>query len=108
MGNTYVAIDLVQAGPGDRVLVLTEGNGMRQLLGEDIGPIRSAIVGIIVSTFSAGQNVNYAVKIEYLAKLIEDQEPPVTGATLPRTPGPLEEMVARVQNSVVLLQVKAR
>ena len=47
MGKTFVAVDLVQAGPGDRVLVLTEGNGMRQLLGPNTGPIRSAIVGII-------------------------------------------------------------
>ena len=43
----FVAVDLVQAGPGDRVLVLTEGNGVRQLLGADAGPIRSVIVGIV-------------------------------------------------------------
>lgn len=46
-GKGYVAVDLVQAGPGDRVLVLTEGNGVRQLLGRETGPIRSVIVGII-------------------------------------------------------------
>lgn len=45
--SAFVAVDRVQAGPGDRVLVLTEGNGVRQLLGEDSGPIRSIIVGII-------------------------------------------------------------
>lgn len=49
MGTAFVAVDLVQAGPGDRVLVLTEGNGIRQLLGPKTGPIRSAIVGIIDS-----------------------------------------------------------
>ncbi len=43
----FVAVDRVQAGPGDRVLVLTEGNGVRQLLGARTGPIRSIIVGII-------------------------------------------------------------
>ncbi len=43
----FIAIDRGQAGPGDQVLVLTEGNGVRQLLGADAGPIRSMVVGII-------------------------------------------------------------
>jgi len=47
VGETFIAVDHVQAGPGDRVLVLTEGNGVRQLLGKDSGPIRSIIVGIV-------------------------------------------------------------
>lgn len=46
-GSAFIAVDRVQAGPGDRVLVLAEGNGVRQLLGADAGPIRSLIVGII-------------------------------------------------------------
>ncbi len=48
VGTSFVAIDTVQAGVGDRVLVLTEGNGTRQIvqLG-DIVPIRSTIVGIV-------------------------------------------------------------
>ncbi len=45
--SAFVAVDHVQAGPGDRVLVLTEGNGVRQILGADAGPIRSLIVGIV-------------------------------------------------------------
>jgi ethanolamine utilization protein EutN len=46
-GDAFVVVDHVQAGPGDRVLVLTEGNGVRQLLGKDSGPIRSIVAGII-------------------------------------------------------------
>jgi ethanolamine utilization protein EutN len=46
-GAGFIAVDSVQAGPGDRVLVLTEGNGVRQILGKDAGPIRSVIVGIV-------------------------------------------------------------
>jgi ethanolamine utilization protein EutN len=45
---SFLAVDTVQAGPGDRVLVMREGNGVRQILG--IGsqvPIRSLIVGIV-------------------------------------------------------------
>ena len=47
-GTSFVAIDHVQAGAGDKVIVLTEGNGVRQILGMgDIVPIRSIIVGIV-------------------------------------------------------------
>lgn len=47
-GASFLAVDSVQAGPGDRVLVLTEGNGVRQILGLGAQvPIRSLIVGIV-------------------------------------------------------------
>ena len=47
-GASFVAIDHVQAGAGDKVLVLTEGNGVRQILkAGDTVPIRSIIVGIV-------------------------------------------------------------
>jgi len=47
-GDSFLAIDRVQAGPGDRVMVLTEGNGARQILKMgDIVPIRSVIVGVV-------------------------------------------------------------
>ncbi len=42
-----LAIDLVAAGAGDRVLLMEEGNGARQLLGDDAAPIRSVIVGVV-------------------------------------------------------------
>jgi ethanolamine utilization protein EutN len=49
-GSSFVAIDHAQAGIGDRVVVLTEGNGVRQILkAGDIVPIRSIIVGIVDS-----------------------------------------------------------
>jgi len=48
VGVSFLAIDRVQAGPGDRVLVMSEGNGVRQLMGKgDILPIRSLVVGIV-------------------------------------------------------------
>jgi microcompartment protein CcmK/EutM len=46
-GAYDIAVDTVQAGPGDTVLVLDEGNGARQVLGLDPGAIRAVIVGII-------------------------------------------------------------
>jgi ethanolamine utilization protein EutN len=52
-GPSFVAVDHVQAGIGDRVVVLTEGNGVRQILkAGDIVPIRSIIVGIVDSVDS--------------------------------------------------------
>jgi ethanolamine utilization protein EutN len=49
-GASFLAIDRVQAGPGDRVVVLTEGNGVRQIMQMgSIVPIRSLIVGIVDS-----------------------------------------------------------
>jgi ethanolamine utilization protein EutN len=47
-GPSFVAVDHAQAGAGDKVVVLTEGNGVRQILAAgDIVPIRSIIVGIV-------------------------------------------------------------
>ncbi len=45
----FLAVDRVQAGEGDLVLVMQEGNGVRQLFGAKKLPIRSIIVGIIDS-----------------------------------------------------------
>jgi ethanolamine utilization protein EutN len=47
-GASFVAMDNVQAGAGDRVIVLGEGRGVRQILqqGEKV-PVRSLIVGIV-------------------------------------------------------------
>lgn len=47
-GSSFLALDNAQSGPGDRVVVLTEGTGVRQILqmGAQV-PIRSLIVGIV-------------------------------------------------------------
>jgi microcompartment protein CcmK/EutM len=49
-GASFVAVDHAQAGVGDKVLVLTEGGGVRQILHAqpgDMVPIRSIIVGVV-------------------------------------------------------------
>ena len=46
-GGEVLAVDLVDAGKGDRVLLLEEGSGARQLLGDANAPIRSVIVGVV-------------------------------------------------------------
>jgi microcompartment protein CcmK/EutM len=47
-GDSFLAVDMVQAGRGDTVLVNREGNGNRQLLRMGpIVPIRSLVVAIV-------------------------------------------------------------
>lgn len=48
-GSYIVAVDSVDAGIGQDVLVLDEGNGSRQVWRDTYGPVRSTIVGIIDS-----------------------------------------------------------
>ncbi|MCZ6529387.1 MAG: EutN/CcmL family microcompartment protein [Chloroflexi bacterium] len=46
-GDYDIAVDVVQAGIGDTVLVIDEGNGARQILGLDPGAIRAVVVGVV-------------------------------------------------------------
>jgi len=46
-GSYDIAVDVVQAGPGDTVLVIDEGNGARQILGLNPGAVRAVIVGVV-------------------------------------------------------------
>lgn len=46
-GKYVIAVDSVDAGVGDRVLVNDEGNGARQIVGDAAAPVRSVIVGIV-------------------------------------------------------------
>lgn len=49
-GNAIVAIDTVQAGEGDLVILLSEGGSARQVLNDNgNAPIRAVIVGIVDS-----------------------------------------------------------
>jgi ethanolamine utilization protein EutN len=56
-GDELVAVDHAQAGPGDTVLVLREGNGVRQiLLGDPKGvlPVLELIVAVVDQVEVAG------------------------------------------------------
>lgn len=48
-GDTFLAVDFVQAGPGDIVLVAVEGNAARQMFEDDSAPVHSVIEGIVDS-----------------------------------------------------------
>ena len=46
-GDSFLAVDHAQAGPGDTVVILREGNGIRQILGDAKSPVRCLIVGVV-------------------------------------------------------------
>ncbi len=46
-GHYLIAVNVVDAGVGDNVLICDEGTSARQIFGIATGPIRSVIVGII-------------------------------------------------------------
>ena len=46
-GDYVIAVDVVDAGSGETVLILDEGNGARQIMEMDIAPIRAVVVGVV-------------------------------------------------------------
>lgn len=54
-GKETIAVDTVQAGVGDRVLVLKEGNSARAILKEDLPPLQEMIVAIVDHVSLVGQ-----------------------------------------------------
>jgi microcompartment protein CcmK/EutM len=46
-GYYDIAVDVVQSGVGDTVLVIDEGNGARQILKRKVAPVRAVIVGVV-------------------------------------------------------------
>ena len=46
-GRPRLALDVVDAGEGDRVLVVDEGNSAAQVLARGRGPIRTVTVGVV-------------------------------------------------------------
>ena len=48
-GGYLIAMDTIGAGNGETVLILDEGTGARQILGDSDAPVRSIVVGIVDS-----------------------------------------------------------
>jgi microcompartment protein CcmK/EutM len=55
VGRTRIGIDRAQAGVGDRVIVLDEGNGARQILGDAKAPVKTVVVGVVDYVELAGE-----------------------------------------------------
>jgi len=46
-GEYDICVDVVQAGLGERVMVIDEGNGARQILNREVAPVRAVIVAVV-------------------------------------------------------------
>jgi len=46
-GGYLIAVDTVGAGAGETVLLIDEGNSARQVLGLQVAPVRTLVVGIV-------------------------------------------------------------
>ena len=53
-GRTMVGLDTVQAGEGDTVLIIDEGNSSRMILGNSMAAVRTVVVGIVDRIESEG------------------------------------------------------
>jgi len=53
-GKTMVGLDTVQAGEGDTVLIIDEGNSSRMILGNSMAAVRTVVVGIVDRIQSGG------------------------------------------------------
>jgi len=47
--GVVIALDVVQAGVGDSVLIIDEGNSARLIIDDPTAPVRTVIVGIVDS-----------------------------------------------------------
>ncbi|MCB1047045.1 MAG: EutN/CcmL family microcompartment protein [Calditrichaeota bacterium] len=47
LGDPYIALDTVDAGQGDKVLINKEGGGARLLLDNPRIPVQAVIVGVV-------------------------------------------------------------
>jgi microcompartment protein CcmK/EutM len=54
-GKPAIAVDRADAGPGDLVLVLDEGNGAAQVLQSHRGAVRTVIVGVVDEVAGEGK-----------------------------------------------------
>jgi microcompartment protein CcmK/EutM len=46
-GDYVIAVDVVDAGAGEMVLIMDEGTGARQILEQRVAPVRAIVVGIV-------------------------------------------------------------
>ena len=56
-GATRIGIDRVDAGVGDRVLVIDEGNSGRQALDAPNAPVKTVVIGVVDYVELRGEHV---------------------------------------------------
>ena len=96
--RTYQITVPLQAG--------NSGGPLINLNGEVVGIVTSKLNAIEVFKWSGDlpQNVNYAIKIQYLKVLLESvREQSTRIKELPRNPGSVEELAALIENSIMIV-----
>jgi microcompartment protein CcmK/EutM len=58
-GSSLIAVDTVQAGVGEVVLLLDEGNSARQVLGVSPAPVRTLVVGVVDECMVEGRRISF-------------------------------------------------
>jgi ethanolamine utilization protein EutN len=58
-GVSVIAVDTVDAGEGEVVLLLDEGNSARQVLGVSPAPVRTLVVGVVDEFVVEGRRVSF-------------------------------------------------
>ncbi len=56
-GGYTIAVDTVDAGAGETVLILDEGNSARQVISAPEGEIRAVVVGIVDAVTLGGREI---------------------------------------------------
>ncbi|MFQ5948665.1 MAG: EutN/CcmL family microcompartment protein [Acidimicrobiia bacterium] len=57
-GGYLIAVDAVDAGAGETVLLLDEGNSARQIVGLDPAPVRAVVVGVVDELSVDGEGID--------------------------------------------------
>jgi ethanolamine utilization protein EutN len=63
-GRAIVAIDTVDAGPGDWVVYLDEGASASQILGTPRGPVRTVVVGVLDAVHRPAEGLGPSAPIQ--------------------------------------------
>ena len=60
-GESFIALDSTQAGVGDCVLIIQEGNSIRSIMGNEKGAVDALIVGIVDFIKTKGEQRDLSV-----------------------------------------------
>lgn len=83
-GGYLIAVDTVGAGAGELVLLLDEGTSARQIVGEQHGPLRTVVVGIVDAVEGPAAVAKPRAVAKHKAEPVA--EPPKRAAVKPAKP----------------------
>lgn len=46
-GDPVLAIDMLGAGRGTKVVISNDGRGTREMIGDDLSPVRWSVIGVV-------------------------------------------------------------